>query len=81
MMKRVAEVSRPFAIKTYVSLNPIMVDATGMCGVCRCKVAGKTVFGCVDGPEFDAHAVDFEELEKRLKFFKEEEAQAEGFHG
>ena len=81
MMKRVAEMSRPFAIKTMVSLNPIMVDATGMCGVCRCKVAGKTVFGCVDGPEFDAHAVDFDELEKRLKFFKEEEAQAEGFHG
>lgn len=76
MMKKVAEVTKPFGIKTIVSLNPVMVDATGMCGVCRCKVDGKTVFGCVDGPEFDAHKVDFDELSGRLNFLKEEEAQA-----
>jgi ferredoxin--NADP+ reductase len=66
MMRKIAELTRPQNIKTIVSLNPVMVDATGMCGVCRCKVAGKTVFGCVDGPEFDAHQVDFDELERRL---------------
>lgn len=75
MMENVAEMTRPKKIKTIVSLNPVMVDATGMCGVCRCKVAGKTVFGCVDGPEFDGHEVDFNELEKRLNFFKKEEQE------
>ncbi len=75
MMKKVAEMTRPAEIKTIVSLNPVMVDATGMCGVCRCRVAGKTVFGCVDGPEFDAHLVDFDELQNRLNFLKEEEAR------
>lgn len=75
MMKRVSAITKPKGIKTIVSLNPIMVDATGMCGVCRCRVAGKTVFGCVDGPEFDAHEVDFDELEKRLKTFKKEESE------
>ncbi len=75
MMKRVSEMTRPLNIKTVVSLNPVMVDATGMCGVCRCKVAGKTVFGCVDGPEFDGHSIDFDELEKRLGFFKQEETE------
>jgi ferredoxin--NADP+ reductase len=79
MMKKVAEVTRLSRTKTIVSLNPLMVDATGMCGVCRCRVAGKTVFGCVDGPEFDAHEVDFGALEKRLKSFeKEEREQAYG---
>jgi len=73
MMKKVAEITRPGKIKTIVSLNPIMVDATGICGVCRCTVDGKPAFGCVDGPEFDAHLVDFEGLEKRLNFFKAEE--------
>lgn len=81
MMKKVSELTRPKKIKTLVSLNPIMVDATGMCGVCRCKVAGKTVFACVDGPEFDAHQVDFDELEKRLKFFDKEEALRRASHG
>lgn len=76
MMRRVAEITRSRKVKTIVSLNPVMVDATGMCGVCRCRVEGKTVFGCVDGPEFDAHQVDFEELEKRLSFFKKEEQEA-----
>ncbi|MBI5873449.1 MAG: sulfide/dihydroorotate dehydrogenase-like FAD/NAD-binding protein [Candidatus Omnitrophica bacterium] len=75
MMKKVAEITRPYKIKTVVSLNPLMVDATGMCGVCRCKVEGKTVFGCVDGPEFDAHKVDFDELSQRLSFFKDKESQ------
>jgi ferredoxin/flavodoxin---NADP+ reductase len=73
MMKAVAECTRPLGIKTIVSINPIMVDATGMCGACRCTVGGKTVFGCVDGPDFDGHAVDFDELQKRLGFFKEQE--------
>lgn len=76
MMRSVAELTRPLKIKTVVSLNPLMVDATGMCGVCRCHVAGKTVFGCVDGPEFDAHEVDFDELSKRLGFFKDKEDEA-----
>jgi len=66
MMQAVAEISRAKNIKTLVSLNPIMVDATGMCGACRVKVAGKTRFACVDGPEFDAHEVDFEQLLVRL---------------
>ncbi len=65
MMRAVAEVSRPHGIPTVVSLNPIMVDGTGMCGGCRVSVAGETRFACVDGPEFDAHDVDFELLERR----------------
>lgn len=65
MMRAVAEVSRPHGIPTVVSLNPIMVDGTGMCGGCRVSVAGETRFACVDGPEFDAHEVDFELLERR----------------
>lgn len=73
MMKAVSEFTKNYAVKTIVSLNPIMVDATGMCGSCRCTVDGKTVFGCVDGPDFDGHKIDFEELEKRLQSFKEEE--------
>lgn len=73
MMKAVADLTRPYNIKTIVSLNPIMVDATGMCGACRCKVAGKTVFACVEGPDFDGHQVDFDELQKRLKLFREQE--------
>lgn len=73
MMAKVAEVTKPYKVKTIVSLNPIMVDATGMCGSCRVTIAGKTKFGCVDGPEFDAHQVDFKELMERLSFFKEEE--------
>lgn len=76
MMKRVADMTRPSGMRTIVSLNPLMLDATGMCGVCRCRVAGKTVFGCVDGPEFNAHEVDFDELTKRLASFREEEAAA-----
>jgi len=73
MMKAVADLTRDYQIKTIASLNPIMVDATGMCGSCRCTVEGKTVFGCVDGPDFDAHKINFEELKLRLQLFKEQE--------
>ena len=59
MMAAVADVTRPFGVKTTVSLNPIMVDGIGMCGACRVTVGGKTRFACVDGPEFDGHQVDF----------------------
>ncbi|MEM2273137.1 MAG: sulfide/dihydroorotate dehydrogenase-like FAD/NAD-binding protein [Candidatus Bathyarchaeia archaeon] len=73
MMRAVAEVTRPYKIKTIVSLNPIMVDGMGMCGACRVIVGGKTRFTCVDGPEFDAHEVDFMELIRRQRAFLEEE--------
>lgn len=73
MMKAVAETTRPYGIKTVVSLNPIMVDGTGMCGGCRATVGGKTVFVCVDGPEFDAHQVDFETLIRRNSAYREME--------
>lgn len=73
MMKAVSEVTRPQKIKTVVSLNPIMVDATGMCGACRCVAGGKTVFGCVEGPDFNGHEVDFDELQKRLNAFRQQE--------
>jgi ferredoxin--NADP+ reductase len=76
MMKAVAEVTRKQKIKTVVSLNPIMVDGTGMCGGCRAIVDNKTVFVCVDGPEFDAHKVDFETLERRNKTYRIDEAIA-----
>jgi ferredoxin--NADP+ reductase len=65
MMKAVADLTRKYGIKTVVSLNPIMIDGTGMCGGCRAEVGGKTVFVCIDGPEFDAHDVNFEVLERR----------------
>ncbi len=73
MMKVVAETTRPEGIKTEVSLNPIMVDGTGMCGACRVEVGGKTYFACVDGPDFDAHQVNFDLLMKRQKAFTEME--------
>jgi len=73
MMKAVSDLTKDYQIKTIVSLNPIMVDATGMCGSCRCTVGAKTVFGCVDGPDFDGHLVDFDELAKRLTLFKKQE--------
>jgi len=71
MMNAVAELTRPLGVHTIVSLNPIMVDGTGMCGGCRVSVAGKTKFACVDGPEFDAHQVDFRELSARQKTYIE----------
>ena len=73
MMKFVSEVTRPYGIKTVVSLNPIMIDGTGMCGGCRVTVGGKTKFACVDGPEFDGHEVDWNELIARNGFYKNEE--------
>lgn len=69
MMRAVAEVTRPHGVHTIVSLNPIMVDGTGMCGGCRVSVGGETRFACVDGPEFDAHLVDFELLARRNKTY------------
>lgn len=80
MMKIVAEVTRPYSIKTIVSLNPIMVDGMGMCGACRVTVGGLTKFACVDGPEFDAHETNFDELIKRLKVYPTEEKHAVEFH-
>lgn len=76
MMKAVAETTRPYGIKTVVSLNPVMVDGTGMCGGCRATVDNKTVFVCVDGPEFDAHLVDFATLERRNRTYKVSEQEA-----
>jgi ferredoxin--NADP+ reductase len=73
MMRAVARVTKQYGIKTIVSLNPIMVDGMGMCGACRVTVGGKTKFACVDGPEFDAHEVDFDELIKRQRMFLAEE--------
>lgn len=83
MMRAVAEVTRPHGIDTVVSLNPIMVDGTGMCGGCRVSVGGETKFACVDGPDFDAHLVDFELLARRNKtyttfeFYRNEEFDAD----
>lgn len=76
MMRACAEATRPYKIKTMVSLNPIMVDGTGMCGGCRVKIGGQIRFACVDGPDFDGHQVDFDDLMARLKRFKEEEHTA-----
>ncbi len=73
MMRGVAEVTRPYAIPTIVSLNPIMVDGTGMCGGCRVSVGDKNRFACVDGPEFDAHQVDFNGLMIRQRMYHEHE--------
>ncbi len=73
LMMRVSETTKPFAIETRVSLNPIMIDGTGMCGVCRVTVDGQTKFACVDGPEFDGHKVDWQELVSRRQAYMEEE--------
>jgi ferredoxin--NADP+ reductase len=73
MMKTVSEITKPFGIPTVVTLTPIMIDGMGMCGVCRVTVGGKMLFGCIDGPEFDGHQVDFEELIKRQRMFLPEE--------
>ncbi|MCK4404531.1 MAG: sulfide/dihydroorotate dehydrogenase-like FAD/NAD-binding protein [candidate division Zixibacteria bacterium] len=80
MMRAVCKVTAPWGIKTVVSLNPIMVDATGMCGACRVTVGGKTKFACVDGPDFDGHQVDFDELIKRqAMYLKQEKIAMERF--
>ena len=73
MMKAVSNLTKPYGVKLLVSLNPIMIDGTGMCGGCRVTVGGKTRFACVDGPEFDGHQVNFDELMLRLQAYCEEE--------
>ena len=73
MMRAVVEVTKPIGLRTAVSLNPIMIDGTGMCGCCRVKIGGQTKFSCVDGPDFDGFLVEFDELMQRQGFFKEEE--------
>ena len=76
MMKVVADLTRPHKIKTLASLNTVLVDGTGMCGSCRIEVGGETKFACVDGPEFDAHQVNFKEMVSRQGLFKEQEKHA-----
>ena len=76
MMKALCDLTRPYGIMTLVSLNPIMVDGTGMCGACRVEVGGERRFVCVDGPEFDAHQVDWNLLLERQRFYLEQEKQA-----
>lgn len=76
MMMLTSEATKPFGVKTLVALNPIMVDGTGMCGVCRVSVAGETKFACVDGPEFDGHQVDWELLAARRTTYLEEELRS-----
>ncbi|MEG0019507.1 MAG: sulfide/dihydroorotate dehydrogenase-like FAD/NAD-binding protein [Oscillospiraceae bacterium] len=80
MMKFVCELTKKYGIKTTVSMNPIMIDGTGMCGGCRLTVGGKTKFACVDGPDFDGHLVDFDEAAKRGGAYKEFEAHAREAH-
>jgi len=80
MMKFVAKTTEPFGVKTIVSLNPIMVDGTGMCGGCRVTVGGEVKFACVDGPDFDGHQVDFAELMNRNAVYREREAETNKTH-
>ncbi|HEX2947736.1 MAG TPA: sulfide/dihydroorotate dehydrogenase-like FAD/NAD-binding protein [Clostridia bacterium] len=76
MMKMVSMLTKPYGIKTLVSMNPVMVDGTGMCGGCRVTVGGKTKFACVDGPDFDGHEVDFDEAMRRQAMYKSQEKQS-----
>lgn len=76
MMSAVSRITLPYGLKTIVSLNPIMVDGTGMCGGCRATVGGKRVFVCVDGPEFDGHQVDFNELQRRNSVYRSQEKES-----
>lgn len=76
MMRAVANLTRGMGVRTIVSLNPVMIDGTGMCGGCRVSIGGKTEFACVDGPEFDGHLVDFDELQDRLSTYREFEQRA-----
>ena len=80
MMKFVCKTTEPYGIKTLVSLNPIMIDGTGMCGGCRVTVGGQMKFACVDGPDFDGHQVDFDELMNRNTIYREQEAAAKEKH-
>ena len=80
MMKFVSKTTEPFGVKTMVSLNPIMIDGTGMCGGCRVTVGGEVKFACVDGPEFDSHQVDYAELMSRNATYREREAEVTETH-
>ena len=80
MMRAISQVTLPYNLKTIVSLNPIMVDGTGMCGGCRVQVGGQTKFACVDGPDFDGHQVDYDELIVRNGVYREQEAFAKAAH-
>ena len=80
MMKFVSRLTKQYSVPTWVSLNSIMVDGTGMCGGCRVTVGGAQKFTCVDGPEFDGHQVDFDELGKRLAFYRDQEATARNIY-
>ncbi|HOI69873.1 MAG TPA: sulfide/dihydroorotate dehydrogenase-like FAD/NAD-binding protein [Methanothrix sp.] len=80
MMKLISEMTRPRGVKTIVSLNPIMIDGTGMCGGCRVLVDGENRFACVDGPEFDGHKVDFDQLMQRLGAYQSEERKSSEAH-
>ena len=80
MMRAVAELTRPYKIKTEASMNPIMVDGTGMCGACRVTVGGEVKFACVDGPDFDAHLIDFDEVINRCKIYKDYERKFDENH-
>jgi ferredoxin--NADP+ reductase len=80
MMKAVANLTRPYHVHTLVSLNTVMVDGTGMCGGCRVTVNGEMKFACVDGPEFDGHMVDFDELMMRNRTYNEMERISEEKH-
>jgi len=80
MMKFVSNLTKPYGIKTVVSMNPVMIDGTGMCGGCRVTVGGKTKFACVDGPDFDGHQVDFDEAMRRQGMYKTEEIQSTEAH-
>ena len=80
MMKFVCKTTEPFGVKTMVSLNPVMIDGTGMCGGCRVTVGGETKFACVDGPEFDGHKVDFAELMSRNATYRDREAEVTATH-
>ena len=75
MMKNVSALTKEKNIQTIVSMNPLMVDGSGMCGACRCEVDGKSKFACTDGPEFDGHKVNFDLAIKRMNIYKEEEKE------
>lgn len=80
MMKVVSNLTKKYGIKTLVSMNPVMIDGTGMCGGCRVTVGGKTKFACVDGPDFDGHEVDFDEAMRRQQMYKREEKKSVEIH-
>ena len=80
MMKFVCALTRKYQIPTVVSMNPLMIDGTGMCGGCRLTVGGKVKFACVDGPDFDGHQVDFDEAIARSSAYREEETRAREAH-